>query len=410
MTSSQAHSALPGRCVAVAVALVAAVAAAAPANDRLVLLDGRTLQATVVSIDTQGRVRMADGSLAVDLEGLRRIERPVQPKDDAGRAPCDVFLLAGGWLLARDVAFDGETFTVDWAYGTGLRVPLAAVSAVRLSRAAEDEAGEPAEFLAARVATDTRRDQLFAVVDGRIQVVHGALQRIDPAEVGFIWDDAQRRVARSKVYGVVLARTAATPDVGGRCLVRLQDGSSFWMAVAGMADGRLTGTVADGLDVAVPWASVVSLEVRSPRMVFLSDLDPVKVEQQPLVTFAAPWRRDRSVVGGPLRLADRLYEKGLGVHSRCRLTYDLGGRYDVFAATIGVDASTGGRGDCVFEVHADGKELFSKRMTGKDEPHDVRLPVKGANRLTLAVEWGEDLDLADRADWCDARVLKEEPK
>jgi len=289
-------------------------------------------------------------------------------------------------------------------------VPLAVVSAVRLGRRAEDDAGEPAEFLAARTGADTRRDQLFAVIDGRIQVVHGALQRIDPAEVSFIWDDAERRVARSKVYGVALARTAARPDLEGRCLVRLDDGSSLWLAVAGMADGRLTGAVADGLDVAVPWDSVVSLEVRSPRLVFLSDLDPVEVEQQPLVTFAGRWQRDRNVVGGPLTLGGRTYEKGLGVHSRCRLEYDLGGRYDVFAATIGLDASAAGRGDCVFEVQADGKELFSKRMTGKDTPVEVRLPVKGAERLTLAVEWGEDLDLADRADWCDARVLKDEPK
>jgi len=394
-------------------AFIAAVVAAVPAAsaaDRLVLLDGRTLEATVASIDARGRVRMANGALAIDLEGLRRIDRPVPLKDDADQAPCEVFLLAGGILQARDVAFDGSMFSLDSTFRVGLNVPTAAVSAVRLGRRAEDDAGEPPEFLAARTSAEARRDQLFAVVEGRIEVVHGALQRIDPAEVGFIWDDAQRRVARSKVYGVVLARTDATPDLEGKCCVRLQDGSAFWMTVAGLADGRLTGTMVGGTAVAVPWEAVVRLEVRSPRMVFLSDLDPVKVEQQPLVTFAGPWQRDRNVVGGGLQVGDRAFGKGLGVHSRCRLTYELGGRYDVFAATIGIDASAAGRGDCVFKVHADGKEQFSKRMTGKDDPVEVRLPIKGAKRLTLAVEWGEDLDLADRADWCDARVLKEEPQ
>jgi len=412
VSSEHAHLTLAacGLAAAALVAAVAAVAPAASAADRLVLLDGRTLEATVASIDAKGRVRMANGALAVDLEGLRRIDRPVQPKDDAGQAPCEVFLLAGDAIQARDVVFDGSTFVVDASFGTGLSVPLAAVSAVRLGRRADGDFSEPPEFLAARTGADTRRDQLFAVVDGRIQVVHGALQRIDPTEVGFIWDDAERRVARSKVYGVVLARTAAAPDVEGRCLVRLRDGSSFWMAVAGMAEGRLSGSLVDGLDVVVPWDAVVSLEVRSPRMAFLSDLDPVEADQQALVTFAGRWQRDRNVLGEPLRLGDRTYGKGLGVHSRCRLEYDLGGRYDVFAATIGLDTSAAGRGDCIFKVHADGKELFSKRMTGKDDPVEVRLPVAGATRLTLAVEWGEDLDLADLADWCDARVLKEAPK
>ena len=239
--------------------------------------------------------------------------------------------------------------------------------------------------------------------------MRGALLAVEPDHVRFLWNDAERRIAREKVYGVVLARSGPPPERTGRCLVHLADGSRVWLAVQRLAKGRLEGAVADGADLAVPWSAVVRLDVRSPRLVFLSDLDPVEVEQTALVTYAGPWRRDRNVVGGPLRLGGRTYEKGLGVHSRCRLVYDLGGRFDTFAATVGVDASTDGQGDCVFVVETDGKQRFRRRMTGADQPHAVRVPVAGARRLTLTVEWGEDLDLADRANWCDARLLTAPP-
>jgi len=393
--------------VLAAALLLLAVTGAALGGDRLVLLDGRSLEGTVQSIDAEGRVRLAGRSETVDLQGLRSIDRGGAVQPDADQAPCDVFLVGGGVLRAHDLMFDGSAFAVDWAYGTEQPLPLAAVRAVRLGRGTEEDGAEPSGFQAARTDAEARRDELFALVDGRVQVVRGALQHIDPSDVQFIWNDATRRVARSKVYGVVLARSGPAPDHTGQCLVRLEDGSSFWMTVRSLEKGRLTGAVAGGAVMAVPWSAVARLQVRSRRMVFLSDLDPVEVDQQPLVTFAGPWRRDRNVVGGPLTLGDRVYEKGLGVHSRCRLVYDLGGRYDVFAATIGVDASAGGRGDCVFKVHADDKELLAKRMTGAGKPHTVRLPIKGASRLALTVEWGEDMDLADRADWCDARLLKE---
>ncbi len=219
--------------------------------------------------------------------------------------------------------------------------------------------------------------------------------------------DAARKLPRAKVYGLVLAHKNERPDHTGQCLVRLKDGSSLWAAVKDMANGRLDLRVADKLDLARPWDAVCRLDVRSSRCAFLSDLDPIEAIEEPLVTYAGPWRRDRNVLNQPLTLGKTVYEKGIGVHSRCRLSYALDGKFDLFAATVGIDASTGGKGDCVFAVLADGKELFRKQMRGPDAPADVRVKVAGAQRLTLLVDWGEDLDLADRADWCDARVIRE---
>jgi hypothetical protein len=135
-----------------------------------------------------------------------------------------------------------------------------------------------------------------------------------------------------------------------------------------------------------------------------------------LVTFAKPWRRDRSVAGGVLSLPQhdestnqrrvRRFDKGLGVHARSRLTFEVEDGFDQFAAVIGIDAETQGRGDCEFVVLADGREVYRQRVRGDDAPRDVNLDIAGVKRLTLLVEAGEELDLADHADWGDARLLK----
>ena len=390
---------------AAAVALAAGTCPGAAPPDRLVGLDGSVREGTVNTIDDAGRVRLAGGE-TVRLDGLRRIVRGGAAEAPAEAPARAVFPSAGGVLHARDVTFDGNVFAVDLACGGALRLPLAAVRAVRLRPAGPDDAAAVGDFETARTAADVRRDRLFALVDGGAQVVRGALVAVEPDHVRFTWNEAERRVGRDKVFGIVLAHTGPNPDRTGRSLVHLADGSRCWMAVRRLADGRLDGTVSGGPALSVPWSGVVRMDVRSPRLVFLSDLDPVAVQQTALVTYAGPWRRDRSVVGGPLSLRGRVYDKGLGVHSRCRLVYELGRRFDTFAATIGLDDSTDGRGDCVFVVETDGAERFRRRIRGADAPHAVRLSVAGARRLALTVEWGEDLDLADRADWCDARLLK----
>jgi alpha-galactosidase len=139
---------------------------------------------------------------------------------------------------------------------------------------------------------------------------------------------------------------------------------------------------------------------------FLSDLKPTAEEQQAIATIARPWQRDKSVMGKPLTLGSRVFEKGIGVHSRSSLAFDVDEGFDVLAATIGIDAETGGKGDCVFTVLGDGRPLFTQQMKGDSPAQDISVPLGGARQLTLLVEPGADLDLADHADWCDARLIK----
>jgi hypothetical protein len=124
------------------------------------------------------------------------------------------------------------------------------------------------------------------------------------------------------------------------------------------------------------------------------------------VTLPRQWQRDKSVMGKPLTLGSRVFEKGIGVHARSSLTYAAEGKYDLLVAVIGIDAETGGKGDCIFTVLGDGQPLFTQRMKGVDAAQEVSVPIDGIQDIVLVVEPGADLDLADHADWCDVRFIK----
>ena len=55
----------------------------------------------------------------------------------------------------------------------------------------------------------------------------------------------------------------------------------------------------------------------------------------------------------------------------------------------------------------DGRVLFeSGEITGRDEPRAIRVNIVGVKIIALLVDFGEELDLSDHADWADARLIR----
>lgn len=211
-------------------------------------------------------------------------------------------------------------------------------------------------------------------------------------------------------------------------VVHTVDGTRLRGAPLGAEDGALTLRHEVLGRLRVRQDAIRLLAFRGGRCQFLSDLDPVRAREHRGALFGggpsrggdAPYyayKRDRSVVGGPLRLGDTVYSKGLGVHSYCRLDYALEGRFRRFRATIGLDASarpepgapgSGAAGHVVFRVWLDGEKRLEAAMGPDDAPRDIDLPIRGGKTLGLEVDFGKnDLFLArDRANWAQARILK----
>ncbi|MDB5387134.1 MAG: hypothetical protein JWM11_2780 [Planctomycetaceae bacterium] len=192
-------------------------------------------------------------------------------------------------------------------------------------------------------------------------------------------------------------------------LAILEDGSQLAIGALKLVGGtELHCRAAFGADLIIPLEKVISLQFLGGRVVYLSDLEPSEFLSTPYLTRVWPLRRNQNAIGGPLRLGDREYSRGLGVHGQSLVTYDLKGEFATFQATVGIDAAAEGRGSVVFRVLADGKPIFTSDIVrGKTAPVPIGpLSMQSIKRLTLSVDFADEGDLLDHADWCDAVLIR----
>jgi hypothetical protein len=152
-----------------------------------------------------------------------------------------------------------------------------------------------------------------------------------------------------------------------------------------------------------------NITFKGGKLVYLSELTPTAIEEKPYVggmPVVYRWRRDRSVTGGNLAIGGKTYERGLGVHSYCRLEYNLAGQYAKFLCDVGLDdAATGGL--CDWKVLLDGKEAAGGTAKPGHKAEAVRLDLKGVQQLALLCDYGPDeSDAGDFLDWGGARLVK----
>ena len=119
---------------------------------------------------------------------------------------------------------------------------------------------------------------------------------------------------------------------------------------------------------------------------------------------------NKALQGTPLKIKDRDFRNGFGVHAVSELHFTPGGHYSRFTAWVGVDAYTRFNqfGSVEFIVTGDGKELYrSGLMKAEDEARFVDVSLKGIKNLTLTVTDGGNGNHYDHADWCDPKLYVE---
>jgi hypothetical protein len=262
------------------------------------------------------------------------------------------------------------------------------------------------ELLANRLAG---QDVLITAGDGQLGSIRGGLLGLGP-ESGRIWHNRkERRFKLDQVVAVVFGTGVSDPR--------------HWSAVVELATGaempaRLLDGDAERLDIETPFAERLSLPLdgvrgvrfQSDRLVFLSDLKPAAQSVNGILLDPIEARFDRSAANRPLALDGVTYERGIGAHSPGEIAFVLGGQYETLASIIGIDDAVRPIGSVAFKVIGDGANLFdSGTMTGRDHARSIRVNVGGVDQLTIKVESADGLEIADHANWCDARLIKPPP-
>jgi hypothetical protein len=366
-------------------------------------IDGKSQSFELTTIDDKGGVFAANNERIAQLGELRelRSSRPTPPI----LAPQEgilLNLLGGGRIAGASVEMKGEALVLKLKGDNAqqVQIPLSAIAAVRFSPAAKQPA-----FDDALASPSADSDQILAITEGQLQPLKGLLSNITTDSVEFDFDGQSQRLEKAKVFGIVLAKSVAQPRYHR---IILTDGSTLPARSLSFANGSFEIGSGDATTT-LPADRVQRIEFSSDRLQFLSDLEPIRVEEKPLLMLPKPWQKDRSIRGGIIKLGGVEYAKGIGCQPRSAITFKIPTSAQSFLAVIGLDASSKGKGACVFQVMGDGRSLFQLAITGKETPREISLDIEGIEELTLIVEAGEDLDLSDHADWADARIQLKAP-
>jgi hypothetical protein len=382
---------------------VSALQAAEPPAIRVtaVRLDGQILAGSVATVSAD-MVRFASvegraGSLDVPTSELLSLEFPGAKATPPAAAVLD---FANGDRLVAEVGVAEQDALAVRFGGAAMRVPLETLRGIAFRQL------DPDDGSTALIWRDRGEDDLVLLTNG--DRLAGEFLGLTESDLTLDTAGRESRVPRDRVAAVAFSPDLVSPATieGARQIVRSPAG---WLTVRGLAravDGSWRAETAFGEPVAWPADVVSRVLLAGSRIEFLSERRPKEFAFVPYLDRSWPLRTDRAVTGEPLSAGGTLYAKGLGVHSRSRVTYDLGGRYESFRAVVGLAASAGEIGSAEFAVEVDGREAFRSGPVTATDAKQIVVDLRGVQTLVLTADFGQNGDVRDRADWCNAVLVR----
>lgn len=260
-------------------------------------------------------------------------------------------------------------------------------------------------------AASTSADVAHVMRDDQLLTVKGTALGIAEQALSFRHEEQDRKINVTRLVGVQLV-SQASPSAPWRTAFyqtfRMANGDmlpGYWTE---MKNGSIFFKTFWDQAISLPTTAVASIDNRNGRVVYLSDLKPIKVEQTPYFDRIVPWRNDSTLNGSVIKLSDGLlYARGVAMHSRTVLEYDLGGRFEQFKARFGFEPTAGVVGRVAVRVLVDGRPKFENSDARSDQKAAaVDVDVRNASRLVLEVDFGEDQDVGDRVIWANARLFR----
>ncbi len=177
-------------------------------------------------------------------------------------------------------------------------------------------------------------------------------------------------------------------------------------AISVTKDGFLVTTVA-GATFEYDRAALTKFDFSQGNIAYLSDMEPEltappQVPGEPYFTYL----NDKNQDGGQLKLDGVSYAKGLWLYPDTTLTYKLNGEYRELKMIVGIDEAVPVANSTVqLFILADGKELYSAKVSRKDSAKTLNLDVKGVKEIAIRLV-RDGLYLGNQINLAEARVQK----
>jgi len=385
-----------------ALSLACGLAARAFAVDATITtLSGDQVTAGILAI-SNGALSLAGGE-NIQLDDIRRFD--FAPAPAAGtKNPETLFLACGSQLLCQGASLnDEEEIEAELLCGTDAVFSIDAVRGIRFLPA------RPRSLFAKGLEAagqETEDDRVYVPKESELRELSGILKELSAELVALHRGGNLVELRRPKVHGVIFA-AALSPDMKGlNAKVHLNDGSILKGRIVEWKEDVLSLQMIEDASVRLPASCLKQISIRSARLAYASEMEPASSSIQPILAPRREWQKDKNVLGLPLVVGKQTFEKGLGMAAGTRIRWDLSGKFAKFTAVLGIDAGRAGKGDCEAVVTADGREIFRQRLRGGEKAISLTLDIGDADELSLAVEPGEDYDLSDHVNWCEAAFVK----
>lgn len=374
-------------------------------------IDGKVHQGEIASLEpTEVRLKSAEGDkiTTYPLKEVIAIDFGLQSRPVTRVPYLRVRLVDGTLLYCLTVNFADKSMKLLLLSGQSLTVQFDQVH--HLACDAQDTASLQAldtllidSPKADVIRVQSREGNAIEAYEGVILGVNDAGNRLQFKARGL---DTVSNLDIARLRAMLFQR--ASTGVNDKAVARIQDsfGNIFTATQYSWGDNWCDVRLQSGQQLKLLRSTITRFDLTPGKMVYLSDLDPVKVEETPILSELFHYRRDKNLEGGQLSVGRRVYPKGLALHSRTVLEYDVTG-YSSFRAVLGLDDAMAGSAHAVVRVEGDDKELLNTVISSREnKPQDLLLNIKGVQKLRLIVDYGEDLDLGDHINFADARLIR----
>ena len=398
----------------------------APTDSRISMLDGQAHSGTLVAISSMDiEIIESSGSIKLPIDDVMVIELPANPATTSEETQM-LFFNDGSQVHGAAIARTAKSLTAQTALFGSVDASVEAIHAVRLQAANPSFTQQWDTFL----KRDAEKDNLVvAKRDGSgLDFLAGIVSNVTATQVEFLLDGETIPVPAERVYGIVFARTkkAVTPAT-----IQLTSvvGDILSVNAITLEGDKFNAETAWGQTVSIALNSLKKIDLSNGRIQFLSDMpalaerfdgvDPenslftglIDADQQKLLF--GPQRNTTIERQSSLRLRGREFTKGLCIHSKTEIQWDLEKKFSRMECLIGIDDEVAFNGShaVALKISGDGNILFEKLIDTTDEPLPLRLSVDGVSTLTVLVDFGDGSSVCDWLDIADAKLViaKENP-
>lgn len=381
-----------------------------PQSGRLVKLNQDQVE---LSINEEVQTFATENLLAIrPLEAPHQAPRPL---------PVSIDLVNGSQIRAADFLVSQREATIVFAEDDTIGFPSRSVRAVRFNRPLETLNDAWQNISSNKVEAD-----LIVIRKNSTTLDHleGIVRGIGKEKIAFEIDDSTVNIDRRRLEGVVYYRPRPSSPQTPPCQVTDNKGNTWQATSVEFRNNDLHLACAGDVNYSFPLEELLKIDFSSGNLVYLSDLEPELSNWNPffaslisrdrLAKLYKP-RRDRSFSGSKLTLygvfdtdtqEERTFEKGVAIRSKTELAYRLTEKFARFRAIAGIDSQTRSHGHVELTIWGDDKELFKSVIHGGMEPVALDLDLMGIKRLKFLVAYGEQLDIGDHLNLCNARFIK----